>query len=61
MTDDELSQIYAEIRAFRDTFPSPLVILQCDADIQSVTEYEAFEDFEDPTLVGRRHGFPTDF
>lgn len=27
MTDDELSQIYAEIRAFRDTFPSPLVIL----------------------------------
>lgn len=61
MTDDELSQIYAEIRAFRDTFPSPLVILQCDADIQSVTEYEAFEDFEDPTLVDVYGGGGTDF
>ena len=58
---DELSQIYAEIRAFRDTFPSPLVILQCDADIQSVTEYEAFEDFEDPTLVDVYGGGGTDF
>ena len=35
----------------RETFPTPLVVVQCDDDIQSVKEYEAFEDFEDPTLV----------
>lgn len=61
MTDGELSQIYTEIRAFRETFPTPLVVVQCDDDIQSVKEYEAFEDFEDPTLVDVYWGGGTDF
>ena len=61
MTDGELSQIYTEIRAFRETFPTPLVVVQCDDDIQSVKEYEAFEDFEDPTLVDVYGGGGTDF
>ena len=61
MTDGELSQIYTEIRAFRETFPTPLVVVQCDDDIQSVKEYEAFEDFEDPTLVDVYGRGGTDF
>ena len=61
MTDGELSQIYTEIRAFRETFPTPLVVVQCDDNIQSVKEYEAFEDFEDPTLVDVYGRGGTDF
>lgn len=51
MSDRDLSQIYSEIRNFRDTFPSELVILQGDAKVQSVKEYGEFEDFEDPERI----------
>lgn len=51
MSERNLSQIYSEIRNFRDTFPSKLVILQGDAKVQSVKEYGEFEDFEDPERI----------
>ncbi len=51
MSSRDLSQIYSEIRNFRDTFPSELIILQGDAKVQSVKEYGEFEDFEDPERI----------
>ena len=45
MSDESLERIFGEIRTFRETFPTPFVIIQADAGIQSVDEYDAYEDF----------------
>ncbi len=48
MADDELSEIIAEIRAFRETFPCRLTIIQADAVISDVKEYEEMDGTEIP-------------
>lgn len=45
MSDESLERIFGEIRTFRETFPTPFVIIQADTGIQSVNEYDAYEDF----------------
>lgn len=56
MSDKEISQILSELQAFRETFPCRLTILQADADIAGVSEFEAW-DFPNPkeqwTIAGR--------
>jgi predicted metal-dependent peptidase len=56
MSTNNLNDIVAEIRAFRETFPSRLTIIQADAAIHSVTEYADFDGTDLPksvTLQGR--------
>jgi predicted metal-dependent peptidase len=48
MADDELSEIIAEIRAFRETFPCRLTVIQADAAISDVKEYEEMDGTEIP-------------
>jgi len=38
--NSELSKIFIEIQNFRDTFPSKLTVIQCDAKIHKIEEYE---------------------
>lgn len=47
MSQEDIADIAAEIRALRDTFHSKLSVIQCDATIQSTDEYEA----DDPTPI----------
>jgi predicted metal-dependent peptidase len=56
MGREDLAAILAELRAFRETFPCRLSLLQADAQVQAVTEFEAFDAAELPerlTLHGR--------
>jgi predicted metal-dependent peptidase len=43
-----IGEIVAELRAFRETFPCKLTVLQADAAIQEVREYEALDGMEVP-------------
>ena len=56
MSEEEISQILSELQAFRETFPCRLTILQADAEVQRISEFEAW-DFPDPkarwTIAGR--------
>ncbi len=61
MSDGELNEIVAEIRAFRETFPSRLTIIQADAAIHSVTEYADFDGTEMPKSVTLQGRGGTDF
>ncbi|MCI6531058.1 MAG: VWA-like domain-containing protein [Mesosutterella sp.] len=47
MSDEEINQILSELQAFRETFPCRLTVLQADADIAGVSEFEAW-DFPNP-------------
>lgn len=56
MSEDELSEIVAEIRAFRETFPCRLTIIQADAAIGDIKEYEEMDGTEIPkrmAITGR--------
>jgi predicted metal-dependent peptidase len=48
MANDELSEIIAEIRAFRETFPCRLTVIQADAAISDLKEYEEMDGTEIP-------------
>ena len=51
-----MSDIFSELRAYRETFPSRLTVMQCDAAIQSVISYEPMDGEEIPQkmpVVGR--------
>lgn len=43
-----LHQVVSELRAFREVFPTRLTVLQCDAAIQSVHEFEAMDGYVVP-------------
>ena len=47
MSNEDLAMIAGEVRNFRETFPSRLTVLQCDASIQSEENY----DQQDPTPI----------
>jgi predicted metal-dependent peptidase len=56
MTIELLSRVVAELRAFRETFPCELMVIQADAAVQSIEHYEAMDGTEVPavmTVAGR--------
>lgn len=56
MNDHTLSQIIEELRAFRETFPSQLTVIQADAVIQRIQSFDELDGTEIPermTLHGR--------
>ena len=61
MSDAEIAQIYGEIRAFRETFPCRLAVLQADARVHSVVEYGEMDGSEVPPRVQAIGRGGTDF
>jgi predicted metal-dependent peptidase len=56
MDDASLEEILGEVRAYRETFPCRLTVIQADADVQSVTTYGELDGAELPrrmALMGR--------
>ncbi len=51
MENEEISEIISEIRAFRETFPCRLTVIQSDADISDLKEYEEMDSSEIPKLM----------
>jgi predicted metal-dependent peptidase len=61
MSSDDLSDIFTEIRVYRETYPCRLTIIQADAVIQSITTYEELDGEEIPKNVKVSGGGGTDF
>jgi predicted metal-dependent peptidase len=61
MSDQDLSEIFSELRAFRETFPSQLTVIQCDAVIQCITSYEPMDGEEIPKKMPVKGRGGTDF
>lgn len=61
MSDAQIAQIYGEIRAFRETFPCGLTVLQADARVHSVEEYGELDGSEVPPRVQIKGRGGTDF
>jgi len=56
MSDQELAEIFSELKTYRETFPSRLTVIQCDATIQSIVTYDEMDGEEIPSvnkLLGR--------
>jgi predicted metal-dependent peptidase len=56
MSESDLRDIVGELRAFRETFPCRLTVIQADAQIQDVQQFAEFDGTEVPktlTLRGR--------
>jgi predicted metal-dependent peptidase len=51
MSTEDLSDIFTEIRIYRETYPCRLTVIQADADIQSITTYEEMDGEEIPKKV----------
>lgn len=54
MGREDLAAILAELRAFRETFPCRLSMLQADARVQAVTEFDAFDAAALPERIALR-------
>lgn len=61
MTDRLLESIMGELRAFRETFPCRLTVIQADTAIRSVDEYDAMDGAEIPEQMTMRGRGGTDF
>jgi predicted metal-dependent peptidase len=61
MQVEALAQITGELRAFRETFPSRLTVIQADARVQSVRTFEAMDGEEIPQRLPMSGGGGTDF
>jgi predicted metal-dependent peptidase len=61
MSDAQIAQIYGEIRAFRETFPCGLTVLQADVRVHSVEEYGELDGSEVPPRVQIKGRGGTDF
>lgn len=61
MSLELLGVIADELRAFRETFPCRLTVLQCDARLQSVEHYEAMDGYEIPKRLEIHGRGGTDF
>ncbi len=48
MSDADLAEIFSELRTYRETFPSRLTVIQCDAAIQTIAAYEEMDGAEIP-------------
>ena len=55
MSDEDLEGIVGELRGFRETFPTRLTVLQCDAVLQSVQNFGEMDGTEIPPRM-RIHG-----
>jgi predicted metal-dependent peptidase len=51
MSNEDLAEIFAEVRVYRETYPCRLTVIQCDAKIQSITTYEEMDGEEIPPKV----------
>ncbi len=51
MSNEDLAEIFAEVRVYRETYPCRLTVIQCDANIQSITTYEEMDGEEIPPKV----------
>ena len=51
MNDEDLADIFTEIRIYRETFPCKLTVIQADAAIQTVTTYEELDGEEIPKKI----------
>jgi len=51
MSNQDLAEIFAEVRVYRETYPCRLTVIQCDATIQSITTYEEMDGEEIPPQV----------
>lgn len=61
MTDQDLADIFSEIRIYRETFPSRLTVIQCDAALHSVTTFEELDGEEVPKSITIHGRGGTDF
>lgn len=61
MSGELLGAVMGELRAFREVFPCRLSVLQCDAAIQSVQEYDAMDGGEIPKDLRIKGRGGTDF
>lgn len=50
MSDEMLQRIFAEVRGFRDTFPTAFTIVQADVQVTRVDDYEPYEDFDETAI-----------
>ena len=51
MSNEDLAEIFAEVRVYRETYPCRLTVIQCNAKIQSITTYEEMDGEEIPPKV----------
>jgi predicted metal-dependent peptidase len=51
MSNEDLAEIFAEVRVYRETYPCRLTVIQCDAKIQNITTYEEMDGEEIPPKV----------
>ena len=61
MKSATLSRLVAELRAFRETFASRLVVLQADAAVQEALVFEALDGTEVPARMLMKGRGGTDF
>ena len=61
MDDQTLAQLLGELRAFRETFPCRVTLLQADAAIQEVRIFEAMDGVEVPPRMTMKGRGGTDF
>lgn len=61
MSKTDLAKIAGEVRNFRDTFPSRLTVLQCDATIQNEEIYDQDDPTPIPDKITVKGGGGTDF
>lgn len=61
MSNPELAKIFSEIRSLRESFPSRLTVVQTDAEVQSVEEFDAFDPAGIPDVVTVHGRGGTDF
>ena len=61
MSEQQLAEVFAEVRALRETYPCQLTVIQCDAAIQSILEYAAEDGTEVPKVQSALGRGGTDF
>jgi predicted metal-dependent peptidase len=61
LSNTDLAKIGGEVRNFRNTFPSRLTILQCDAIIQNEENYDQDDSTPIPEKITVKGGGGTDF
>ena len=61
MSDQDLGDVFSEIRIYRETFPCRLTVIQADAAIQTVTTFEELDGEEIPEKVQLAGRGGTDF
>jgi predicted metal-dependent peptidase len=61
MNSHALSELIAELRAFRETFPSKLTVVQADAAVRDVQTYGELDGTEIPKTMTMRGRGGTDF